>query len=146
MTDFELYGSVKMAFCLTDGVNHVTDQRKVRRMFRRVYNYLDPGGIFIFDIIPEDRLMETMGNNVFYDIDEDISYVWQSKADKRGKVCEFELTFFIKQENGLYKREDTCIRERAYKSCELKSWLLAAGFSKVKVFNKFGRMYFIGEK
>ena len=50
MTEFELYGTVDAIVCCLDSVNYITDKRKLLKMFKLVKNYLNPGGVFIFDI------------------------------------------------------------------------------------------------
>ncbi len=146
MTDFELYGTVAMITCLTDGVNHITDVRKLKRLLKLALNYLDYGGVFIFDINSEEKLSETLGNNVFYDIDDDVSYIWQSNYNAKSRICRCELTFFIKEENGLYKKSECSIREKAYGIQEMKEFLKEAGFINIRSYKKGERIYFAGQK
>lgn len=143
MTDFELYGTVSMITCLTDGLNHVTDSRKVKRMFYWAHNYLDYGGVFIFDINSPKKLAQTLGNNVFYQITEEVSYIWQSTYHPRTRLCDFDLTFFLQEPNGLYRKEEAFIRERAYEPAELKAWLQEAGFVRIRTFRVGQRIYFV---
>ncbi len=146
MTDFELYGTVSMITCLTDGVNHVTDARNLRRMFYWAHNYLDYNGVFIFDINSPEKLTQTLGNNVFYEISEEVSYVWQSHYFPKKKICEFDLTFFLQEPGGLYRKEEAFIRERVYEPAELKAWLKEAGFAKVRTYRKGQRIYFVCQR
>ena len=44
MTRIDLYGGVSGCVCGLDSVNYVTDIRGLRRMFRRVSTFLEPGG------------------------------------------------------------------------------------------------------
>jgi len=143
MTDFELYGTVALITCLTDGVNHITDSRKLRRMFYWAHNYLDPSGLFIFDVNTEEKFSYILKNKVFYQVSDDVSYIWQSKLNKGKKICEFDLTFFIKEKNGFYKREEAVIKERIYSKVELTDWLKAEGFKTVKTYRKKDRMYYV---
>lgn len=142
MTDFELYGTVSMITCLTDGVNHVTDARKIKRMFYWAHNYLDYNGVFIFDINAPEKLSQTLGNNVFYQISDEVSYVWQSTYHPKTRICDFDLTFFLQEPNGLYRKEEAFIREKAYEVAELKAWLKEAGFVRIRTFRKGQRIYF----
>ena len=50
MTEFELYGTVDAIVCSLDGVNYLTCDGEVEALFALVKNYLNPGGLFIFDI------------------------------------------------------------------------------------------------
>ena len=49
MRDFELYGTVKAVVSICESVNYITEEEELEQVFRLVNNYLDPGGIFIFD-------------------------------------------------------------------------------------------------
>ncbi|MCX7710196.1 MAG: class I SAM-dependent methyltransferase [Clostridia bacterium] len=126
MTDFELYGTVDAIVCLMDSVNYVTNPRDLKKMFKLVHNYLNPGGIFIFDINSPFKLEHVLGNNVFYDISEDASYIWKNYYNSRKKLCEFDLTFFVKEEE-YYKKYDEIHYERAYSKQELKNIIKDSG-------------------
>jgi SAM-dependent methyltransferase len=119
MREFELYGTVDAVLCLMDSINYVTSERDVKKVFKLVKNYLNPDGIFIFDINSEYKLENVLGNNVFYDVDEEITYIWQNSYKKKTGLCEFDLTFFIK-EGEYYRKYDEQHVERAYAIDELK--------------------------
>ena len=50
MTEFELYGTVDAAVCALDGVNYLTEDGDLAALFSLIKNYLNPGGVFVFDI------------------------------------------------------------------------------------------------
>ena len=50
MREFELYGTVRAAVSVCDSVNYITEPEELLQVFRLVNNYLDPGGIFLFDL------------------------------------------------------------------------------------------------
>ena len=50
MREFELYGTVKAVVSICDCINYVTEKEDLKETFRLVNNYLDPHGIFIFDM------------------------------------------------------------------------------------------------
>ena len=43
----------ELVTCTGDAVNHISDLADVERIFRNVYDYLAPGGYFVFDILNE---------------------------------------------------------------------------------------------
>lgn len=136
ITDFELYGTVDAAVSLVDTVNYITYKKNVLRLFKLVKNYLNPGGLFIFDINSRYKLERLLGNNVFYEIDEDVSYIWQNRFDKVKKICEFDLTFFIKNCEGNYERYDEIHFERAYSVDELKELIENKNMILMEVYNE----------
>lgn len=127
MSSFELFGTVDAALCLMDSLNYITDLRSLKRMLCLVYNYLNPGGIFIFDINSEYKLKSLLGSNVFYSIDDRQAYIWQNDYNPRNRVCTFELTFFSR-EGEHYRRFDETHIERAYRVKDLEGYLRSAGF------------------
>ncbi len=50
MREFELYGTVRAVVSVCDALNYLTEQEDLLSVFKLVNNYLDPGGIFIFDM------------------------------------------------------------------------------------------------
>ena len=50
MQDFELYGTVRAVISVCDSMNYLTDEEDLEYVFALVNNYLDPGGLFIFDM------------------------------------------------------------------------------------------------
>lgn len=50
MTDFHFYDKFDVVICMNDSINHLIDFTDWEKMFGNVYNHLNPGGIFIFDI------------------------------------------------------------------------------------------------
>lgn len=137
MSDFELYGTVDAVVCLLDSINYITDKRDVKRMFKRVSNYLNPGGLFVFDINSPYKLENVLGENVFYSVDEDVSYIWQNRYNKKKKLCEFDLTFFVKLDES-YKRYDEIHHERAYSRNELEEMLHDSGLRLLEVYGDLG--------
>lgn len=126
MASFELYGTVDAIISLVDSVNYVTDKRDLNRMFKLVNNYLNPGGLFIFDINSNYKFENVLADNVFYNVEDDICYIWQNSFDRKTRICEFDLTFFVQQKD-LYQRFDEIHHERAYTSEEIHRAIEASG-------------------
>ena len=61
MREFELYGTVKAAVSLCDSMNYILEEEELLQVFRLVNNYLDPGGMFIFDLNTEYKYREILG-------------------------------------------------------------------------------------
>lgn len=138
MAEFELYGTVDAVVCLMDSINYITDKRAVKRMFKLVKNYLNPRGLFIFDINTPYKFERVYGENIFYDIGDDSSYIWVNHYDKASKTCEFDLTFFIKNKEEYIKCEELHL-ERAYSIKEIKEMV---DYSKMKVHSIYNELSF----
>lgn len=128
MTSFELYGTVDVITCLMDSVNYVTYKKDLQRLFKLVRNYLNPGGLFIFDINSTYKFERILSNNAFFETGSDVSYIWQNNYEKSKRLCRFDLTFFVR-EGELYRRFDEIHYERCYEAGELTDMLASAGLS-----------------
>ena len=137
MTSFELYGTVDAVTCLMDSINYVTYKNDLKRLFRLVNNYLNPGGIFVFDVNSPYKFERILSSNVFCETSEDVSYIWQNTFDKRSGLCRFDLTFFVK-EGKYYRRFDETHYERSYGTGELQRMLLSAGLTVHGIYGAFG--------
>lgn len=134
MTDFELYGTVNIVVSTLDCVNYITDEDALLKVFKLVNNYLDPKGLFIFDINSAYKLEHILGNNTYVSDDEEIFYSWQNSYDKKKKICIFDLTFFEKDEDVYYRYDETHY-ERAYSVDEITTLLTTAGLEVVGVYD-----------
>jgi len=134
ITNFELYGTVGAVVSLMDTINYITNKRSLERTFKLVKNYLDPGGIFIFDINTAYKFENVLADNVFYDIGDDVSYIWKNAYNRKSKICRFDLTFFVR-EGGLYRKFDEVHSERCYSIDELKEMIPASGLDVLDVFD-----------
>lgn len=134
MTAFELYGTVSTVVSSLDCVNYITDEDALLQVFKLVNNYLDPKGLFIFDINSAYKLEHILGNNTYVSDDEDIFYSWQNSYDEEKKICTFDLTFFEKDEEVYYRYDETHF-ERAYTVDEITKLLTKAGLEVVGVYD-----------
>ena len=133
--DFELYGSVGAILATLDVLNHVTNKQGLRAVFRRVRNYLDPGGLFLFDLNSPYKLSQLLPAQPSYQVAEDIAWIWDSAYDRRRRVCTFDLTFFLANEAGTYWREDEIHEERAWMEQEIRVLLAQTGLDLLAVYD-----------
>jgi SAM-dependent methyltransferase len=134
MTRFELYGTVDTVVCLLDSLNYIKGKTDAARMFKLVNNYHNPGGLFIFDVNSIFKFEKVLASNVFYDVEDNIAYIWQNNYDGKKKLCEFDLTFFTK-DGEFYRRYDEIHIERAYSACELEEMARKAGLEVLNVYD-----------
>ena len=62
MQDFELYGTVRAVISVCDSMNYLTDEEALEYLFALVNNYLDPGGLFIFDMNTIHKYRDVIGD------------------------------------------------------------------------------------
>jgi hypothetical protein len=59
--------------------------------------------------------------------------VWQNYYSERRRLCDFELTFFVKGRDGSYRRESETQREYVYSDSEIIELLTNNGFELVSL-------------
>ena len=128
MTRLDLYGTIDVAVCALDSINHLTDPRRVQRGFSKVSLFLNPGGLFLFDVNSPYKHRQVLGNNTFVYDEEKVFCVWQNALEEETDTVTIRLDFFEKEEDGSYQRSGEEFRERAYSREELDRMLDAAGF------------------
>lgn len=134
MCSFELYGTVDFIVSSLDCMNYITDKRDLLKVMKLANNYLNPRGLFIFDINTRHKLENVIGNNTFILENDDVFCSWQNEYDRKRKICDFYLTFFMK--NGReYTRFDEEHSERAYEIEEIKSVIESSGMRLLKVYH-----------
>ena len=136
MEDFELYGTVGSICCCLDSINYLTEDGALDTVFRLCNNYLEPGGLLLFDINSEYKFSNILADNVFTFDSDDIFYTWENYYMQEEKLCDFYLTFFVKQ-GALYERFDETHTERCYLENEVREALMQNGFAVKKVLDGF---------
>ena len=133
MREFELYGTVRAVYSLCDCLNYITEYEDLVKVFSLVNNYLDPGGLFIFDMNTIHKFSEVLGDRIFAENGEDASFIWDNHYDKDTRINEYDLTLFIEEEDGRYIRETELHRQKGYSIDEVKRALDTAGLVFLKV-------------
>lgn len=126
--EFELYGTVDLAVCCLDTLNHITDSQKLKKFLSLVHNYLVPNGLFIFDVNTPHKFDTVYADNAYVLEDEGVYCGWQNYYNKKSKRCDFYLSVFEEQEDGSYLRRDDHHSERCYSMRQLKKLLDESGF------------------
>lgn len=138
MQELDLYGTVDAAVCSLDSINHLTDEKDVKRTFERLRLFVAPGGVFIFDVNTVYKHKNVLGDNAFVYEYPDVFCVWQNSFNEQDNTVDIALDFF---ENcgETYKRRSENFSERAYEIDFLKSLLDTAGFDTEFVFDDMSR-------
>lgn len=134
MRDFELYGTVQATICTYDCINYLLTTEDVGKCFSLVNNYTEKGGLFVFDINTPYRYNNVFADNAYVYEDEGGMLVWQNKFMKKRSLCDFYLTYFTPDEDGLYSRGDQVQRQRCYSLKTIEKLLTANGFEVCAVY------------
>ena len=132
--NFELYGTVDAVICLLDGVNYLLDEEDLLSCFKWVHNYLNPGGVFVFDVNTKHKLENILAGNIFNDERDGVFYSWENYYDSEENICEFNLNVFVRNGSS-YKRINEIHYEKAYSDKKIKALLKKAGLSLMAVYD-----------
>lgn len=120
-----------------DGVNYLTRPEDVRAFFSAAYAQLIPGGKLCFDCSSRHKLQEVMGNAFFGEERDGVATLWQNRYNDDTQVITMDVTFFVREEDGRYRRFREEHRQRAHSESEIRTWLEEAGFEHI---NAYGEM------
>lgn len=152
MRNISLHKKVDAVVCACDGINYLKTSECVMQAFLSVFNNLNDGGKFIFDISSPNKLIAY--DNVLYSEDSDeATYIWRNKVEK--DLLTMDITFFVPEDDINYTRFDETHVQRMHREEEIVAWLKEAGFKVVSVTDDYsdnpvneqtGRITFIAQK
>ena len=133
MREFELYGTVAAVVSVCDSMNYILTREDLIQVFSLVNNYLDPGGVFIFDMNTRYKYEQLLGDGVFAENRPQGSFIWENYFDEDSGVNQYDLTLYIRREDGCYERYEETHLQRCYETEQIRSALEAAGMEFVDV-------------
>ena len=141
MRSFELYGTVRAVVSVCDSLNYLLEDEDLTASFRLVNNYLDPGGIFIFDFNTRYKYETVIGDSVIAENREDCSFIWENYYDADSGINEYDLTIFVKEPEASSSGEELFSRfqevhfQRGYTLEEMWSFIERSGLAFVRAFD-----------
>ena len=150
MRSFELYGTVGAVTCCLDSLNYLTAEGDLLKCFLSVHNYLDPDGLFVFDMNTPYKFKNVYSDNA-YVLEDELVYDegsedeeripifcgWQNTYHEDSGICEFDLSIFEGLADGTYRRSDEHQEERCYTLQTVRTLLKQAGLDVLGIFSDF---------
>jgi len=153
MTEFSLPYKVDYCVCSLDAINHITDYSDVIKCFKCVYDSLNVGGVFVFDVNTIHKHKNILGNNSFVFDEENYFLAWENYFTEPDTV-DIYLDFFVYNGSN-YDRFSEHIKEKAYSIDSLRKGLKMYGFEIVGIYDELTeiepkdnseRVYFVCRK
>ena len=138
MREFELYGTVRGIVSICDSINYITEEDDLLQVFKLVNNYLDIGGLFIFDLNTEYKYRQ-IGDATIAENREEGSFILENNYYEEDMINEYDLTLFIRGEDGRYDRYMENHLQRAYPLDRVKELIEEAGLEFVTAYDAFTR-------
>lgn len=147
MTELDLYGTVDATVSCLDAINYLTPS-DLPELFRLLHLFIEPGGLFIFDINSPERLRSLDG---FTSVDEDENSLclWRADFDEDEKALFYGIDIFTRR-GRFWQRSFEEHVEYCHEPQKLLELLLASGFSNTEICldgpqNELGRIFIIAE-
>lgn len=151
--ELDLYGTVRAAVCCLDSVNYFTSLRELKKVFSRVSLFLEPGGLFLFDV-KSRGMFEALGGTASIQEEEDLFCTWQYGFDKPSGYAQHQVDIFQKKDEK-YLRFTEEHYQRWYSIGTLRKTLEETGLRPMGVFaglsarrtkEEKGRLFFAARK
>lgn len=134
MREFELYGTVRAIVSVCDSMNYVLEEEAFLDILTAAAeNYLDYGGLFLFDLNTEYKYRMLLGEQTIAENREEGSFIWENSYDEEEKINEYELTLFIREDSGYYRKYEEVHYQRAYPLDTVKELVARSGLKLLQV-------------
>lgn len=140
MSTFTSATSYDMIISTCDSINYLSSLEEVKTLFGNIYQMLNVGGTFCFDMHSDYRFATFANNWLYADADEEISVIWETLTEDKYKY-EHVLTFFQKQSDGLYDRYDEVHEQYFHKKSAIVELLERLSFRNICCVSDFTDTY-----
>lgn len=137
MQELELDGCVRAVYSACDCMNYILEEEELAETFRRVYQYLESGGIFLFDMNMDYKYRVLLGDRTFAESRLEGSFIWENYYDEETAVNEYDLTLFIPEKNGLYRRYTETHFQKNYSMEQIRTLFTDAGFTCPGIYDNY---------
>lgn len=133
----DLFGTADVFIAVTDTINHLTDRRDFRRLFSSFRNFLNPGGLFIFDALTLHYMQNVRGDHDYQEITDEYVLLWRNRFSKAKKKSVADMTLFSKIDDDTYSRSDFSVHERYYSSKDIRAALVLADMELIGIYGGY---------
>ena len=144
MRELDLYCTAGTFVCAYDSFNYLLTDEDVRSTLDGIHNFLYPGGLFIFDFNTLHKYRDVMADTTFAvhfdaedDADPSATFLWENSFFEEGSVNESTLTFFVRNEDGTYRRFSEIHDQRGFTADEMKEFLENSGLKLIASFDGY---------
>lgn len=132
MTSFKFSDKFDFCICMLDSINHLTDIELVKKCFNCVYDSLNKGGIFVFDVNTPHKHNCILADNTFVFDEEDFFLSWDNELEDNNVVRILIDIFAFNGKN--YDRFSEEFYEKAYEIEEIKS--IAGNYEIIGIYDE----------
>jgi len=158
MRDFSLEKKFDLVTSWFDSMNYLLKRAGLRRTFESVYDHLNRNGYFVFDVNTIYGLsVQWQEESCYVQRDDGEVYeVHRTSYEEAEKIATLDITFFLREGEGLWNRYEESHRERGYELNEISRTGEEAGLELKAIWDDLedfsppeensGRVWFVFQK
>ncbi len=131
MRELELYSTVGTVVSVCDSLNYLLEEEDLEETFRKIDNYLYPGGIFVFDFNTVYKYRDVIGDTTIAENREECSFIWENFYHEEEEINEYDLTLFVKDRTNCYRKFTETHYQRGYTLEQMQKIAQIAGLEWV---------------
>jgi SAM-dependent methyltransferase len=137
LTNFQLDQIFDAATCLYDSFNYILNPEELAAAFACIAAHIRRDGVFVFDMNTpwafEANLFTQQNRNPKHNL----HYHWHADYDKSTHICEVQMQFERKGQDGDIQRFGEVHRERAYEMENVLEMLARSGWNNVRAYDAY---------
>ena len=137
MKDFSLDQKFDMIVATVDVLNYLKDEDEFIRTLKNANEHLNDDGVFIFDIHSKYKMKNDFRDMLYTDDTEHVTYIWHAVEGEAPLSVVHEMTYFVKNDDGMYHRQDELYSQRTYEHKDVIKMIEKAGLYVDTAFSDF---------
>lgn len=130
MVEFDTGFKYDIMVSLFDTVNHILSIEEFESHLESVKNSLNPGGVYIFDVVDRE-FMETMfPGDVFVDNRKDLTCIWEHEIEDG--IDYIDATYFLKNSKGSWDKLTESYSKKIFTETEIERSVSKIGLKLLK--------------
>ena len=93
--------------------------------------------MFVFDVNTPYKYEVLLAENTFAETRDEGSFIWENYFDEESEINEYDLTLYIKEEDGRFQRFGETHFQRCYSLDTIKILLEEAGLEFVAMYDAY---------
>ncbi len=134
MTQLQVDEKADIITIFCDSINYLPSKEAVASTFHSCYAALKEGGLLLLDAHSPYKIDLFLENEPFYEIGEEVTYIWSCSVGKDAFEVIHDLTFFVQNpDTNEYQRFDEWHHQKTFPIEDWNELLLSAGFTILSV-------------
>lgn len=134
MTTFELAEKPAVISCFCDTLCYLDEKAAVEATFNHIYQQLQTGGVFMFDVHSTYQMNEVYPDSSFVVEWDDAVFTWTSDQFRGENTIDHTINVFVQNENdNQYQRFEELHYERTLAIAEYQAILEKVGFKNIRI-------------